>query len=98
MTFQVTSVTQTGQLTAVINLPAGSHLLNGGHSHDGWTCQASPSGATCQHDPIPAGSQASGSFYIQADNKACDQVLTLTVSSGPPGPGALHRRPRRAGR
>jgi hypothetical protein len=88
MFFQVTDTgsASTGTLTATITLPSGSSLANfggGGHRGHGWTCQATSSGATCQHSGISAGAQTSGFILIQVSgSSACGQPVQVTVSSG----------------
>jgi DNA-directed RNA polymerase specialized sigma24 family protein len=85
--FQVTDTgsASTGELTATIALPSGSSLANfgGGHWHSGWTCQATSSGATCQHAAISPNDQAPGFILIQVSNSsACGQPIDVTVTSG----------------
>lgn len=84
--FQVTDTgsASTGTLTATITLPSGSSLATfGGHRHSQWTCQATSSGATCQHPAISAGQQVNGGITIQINNSAaCGQPVEVTVTSG----------------
>ena len=85
--FQVTDTgsASTGELTATIALPSGSSLANfgGGHRGNGWTCQATSSGATCQHAAISPNNQAPGYILIQVSNSsACGQPIDVTVTSG----------------
>jgi DNA-directed RNA polymerase specialized sigma24 family protein/anti-sigma factor RsiW len=92
MFFQVTDTgsASTGALTATITLPSGSSLANfggggggGGHRGNGWTCQATSSGATCQHGGISAGAQSTGFILIQVSgSSACGQPVQVTVTSG----------------
>lgn len=86
--FQVTDTgsASTGELTATIALPSGSSLANfggGGHRHNAWTCQATSSGATCQHAAISPNEQVSGFILIQvSSSSACGQPVDVTVTSG----------------
>jgi DNA-directed RNA polymerase specialized sigma24 family protein len=85
--FQVTDTgtASTGALTATITLPSGSSLASfgGGHWHHQWSCQATSTGATCQHAAISAGQQVSGGILIQLNgSSACGQPVDITVSSG----------------
>ena len=93
--FQVTDTgtAGTGELTGSITLPPGTTLFggwHGGHSEHGghggqggWTCQASASGASCQHDAISAGAQAQGTLWIGINGTAaCGQPVSVTVTSG----------------
>jgi DNA-directed RNA polymerase specialized sigma24 family protein len=85
--FQVTDTgsASTGTLTATISLPSGSSLAGSGGGHRGsqWTCQATSSGATCQHAAISAGEQVSGGILIQLNGSgACGQPVQVTVTSG----------------
>ncbi len=85
--FQVTDTGSagTGTLTATIGLPSGSSLASFGHGHRGgqWSCQATSSGATCQHDAISAGQQVQGMILIQINSSAaCGQPVQVTVTSG----------------
>ncbi len=85
--FQVTDTgrASTGKLTATIDLPSGSSLASfgGGHGHSQWNCQATSSGATCQHAAIAAGAQVSGGILIQVNGSAaCGQPVEVTVTSG----------------
>jgi len=66
----------------------------GGHWHsqssvqsadagDGWSCQPTSTGASCQHSAISAGGQAQGVIYIWiSGSSACGQPVGLTASSG----------------
>jgi DNA-directed RNA polymerase specialized sigma24 family protein len=83
-----TGGTATGDLVVSLDLP-GSSLVTGrfGSSSagtDGWTCQQTQSGATCQHDGIQAGGRAQGSLLISISNpqQACGQAVSLTAVSG----------------
>jgi DNA-directed RNA polymerase specialized sigma24 family protein len=85
--FQVTDTgrASTGTLTATIGLPSGSSLASSGGGHGGsqWTCQATSSGASCQHAAISAGQQVPGGILIQLNGSAaCGQPVQVTVSSG----------------
>ena len=85
-----TGTAATGGLTATIALPAGSsyipdghHWHHGHHGQGGWTCQATTSGASCQHAGIPSGGQAGGGMLIQVNgSSACGQPVQVTVTSG----------------
>jgi hypothetical protein len=77
----------TGELTAVITLPSGSSLAGDGDHHhhhdDGWTCQPTASGASCQHDADSAGQSALGTIQVQVSGPAaCGQAVQLTATSG----------------
>ncbi len=88
----VFSVTDNGSsatavLTATIVLPAGSSYVAGGgpghHDRSGWTCEATSSGASCQHAAIAAGGGAGGTVLIQLNGSAaCGQPVQVTVTSG----------------
>ena len=88
-----TGTAATAGLTATIVLPPGSsyvsdghhwhHGHHGHHGQDGWTCQATASGATCQHQGISAGAETGGTIFIQVSgSSACGQPVQLTVTSG----------------
>jgi DNA-directed RNA polymerase specialized sigma24 family protein len=49
---------------------------------DGWSCQPTSTGASCQHSAIAAGGQAQGVIYIGISGSACGQPVGLTASSG----------------
>ncbi len=78
----------TGELTAVITLPSGSSLAGGGFRHrhhhdDGWTCQPTASGASCQHAAESADQSAQGTIQVQVSGPAaCGQAVQLTATSG----------------
>jgi hypothetical protein len=66
---------------------------NGGHWHgsdagqadagDGWSCQPTSTGASCQHSAISPGGQAQGVIYIGiSGSSACGQPVGLAASSG----------------
>jgi RNA polymerase sigma factor (sigma-70 family) len=86
--FQVTDTgsAATGDLTATITLPAGASMVGGGQhafdNGDGWTCQATSTGATCQHAAIGAGAQTGGSIFISVSTSACGQPVDITAASG----------------
>ena len=51
---------------------------------DGWSCQPTSTGASCQHSAISPGGQAQGVIYIGiSGSSACGQPVGLTASSGP---------------
>lgn len=65
----------------------------GGHWHgrdsgtsdggDGWSCQPTSTGASCQHAAISPGGQAEGVIYIWIfGSSACGKSVGLTASSG----------------
>ena len=72
----------------------GSQGNGGGHWHsqstgqavdagNGWSCQPTSTGASCQHSSISAGGQAQGVIYIWlSGSSACGQPVGLTASSG----------------
>jgi hypothetical protein len=96
--FQVTDggTAATGALTATITLPSGSAMTSGGFGHHGsqWTCQPTPSGATCQHDPISAGQQTFGMILVQlTGTAACGQSVQLTATSGAASASAQSPQP-----
>jgi hypothetical protein len=85
--FQVTDTGSggTGGLTATITLPSGTSMAGGQQPLDsgsGWTCQATSTGATCQHAAIGAGAQTGGSISISVATSACGQPADVTVASG----------------
>ncbi len=87
VTFQVgdSGTAATGSLTATITLPAGSRMIGVAHAHhgsDGWSCQPTSTGATCQHGAISAGSETSGTILIGASGSACGQPVQLSAASG----------------
>ncbi len=87
VSFQVTDTgrASTGTLTATISLPSGSSLASfgGGHGGSQWSCQATSSGATCQHAAISAGEQVQGGILVQLNGSAaCGQPVEVTVTSG----------------
>lgn len=50
---------------------------------NGWTCQPTSAGTSCQHDALPTGGQAQGAVSLMALGSAsCDQPVRLTVVSG----------------
>ncbi|HUA41706.1 MAG TPA: zf-HC2 domain-containing protein [Streptosporangiaceae bacterium] len=50
---------------------------------NGWSCQPTSTGATCQHSAISPGGQAQGMLYIAFfGSSACGQSVGLTASSG----------------
>jgi RNA polymerase sigma factor (sigma-70 family) len=91
-TFQVTDTGSggTGELTASITLPSGSWLIGSGQQGwQGWSCQADSTGASCQHGPIAAGSQAPGVIVIGiSGSAACGQPVGITVSGGTTAPAS----------
>jgi RNA polymerase sigma factor (sigma-70 family) len=80
----------TSQLTVTITLPAGSSMVDGRRNDhtasdraDGWSCQPSSTGATCQHAAIKAGSQAPGAIFIMvSSSSACGQPVQLSATDG----------------
>jgi DNA-directed RNA polymerase specialized sigma24 family protein len=51
--------------------------------HGGWDCQATSSGASCTHDPLQAGQQASGTLFVSlSGSSACGQPVSLTAAAG----------------
>jgi DNA-directed RNA polymerase specialized sigma24 family protein len=62
------------------------HALSSGQAADagdGWSCQPTSTGASCQHSAISAGGQAQGVIYIGIfGSSACGQPVGLTASSG----------------
>jgi hypothetical protein len=89
VTFSVTDTgnAATGELTAVITLPSGSSLAGDGYRHhhhdDGWTCQPTASGASCQHGADSAGQSAQGAILVWVSGPAaCGQAVQLTATSG----------------
>ena len=91
--FQVTNNGSgpTSGLVATISLPSGASMV--GSASGNWSCQASASGATCQHGPLQAGQQIQGTIAIRVtDNAACGQPVKLTVSGGGSSVGAKSAR------
>jgi RNA polymerase sigma factor (sigma-70 family) len=92
VTFQVTDTgsAATGELAVTVTLPAGSSMLADGGRHgnaasdrNGWSCQPTSTGATCQHAAISAGAQTSGTIFITlSGTTACGQPVELTATSG----------------
>lgn len=85
VTFQITDsgTAATSGLTATITLPAGSWPIGiTHHGTDGWSCERTSTGATCQHGAISAGAEASGTILIGAWGSACGQPVQLTAASG----------------
>lgn len=97
--FQVsdTGSARTGGLIASVALPAGSWLISwppghgegdgndqaASYSSGGWSCQATSSGASCQHSPISAGGQSQGTIFIKfSGSSACGQPVSVTAASG----------------
>jgi len=94
--FQIndTGSAATGELTVSIRLPAGTSLLGNGPGHGqdsnsdhggsgGWSCQATSTGASCQHAAISPGGHAQGVIYIGiSGSSACGQPVSLTATSG----------------
>lgn len=75
----------TGQLAATVTLPAGSvyvGVAHQGNSTQGWTCQASSNGATCQHAAISTGTSAAGTILVATGGRACGQPVRFSVRSG----------------
>jgi hypothetical protein len=62
------------------------HALSSSQSVDGgegWSCQPTSTGASCQHSAISAGGQAQGVIYIGfSGSSACGQPVGVTASSG----------------
>ncbi len=61
----------------------------GRHDHaasdrgDGWSCERSSTGATCQHAALQAGSQTGGViFIIVSSSSACGQPVQLSATDG----------------
>jgi RNA polymerase sigma factor (sigma-70 family) len=78
-----TGTAATGQISASISLPAGSHTRAIGQWSRDWGCHPSASGATCQHSPLASGGKAQGVGYITiTGNAACGQPVAITLSSG----------------
>jgi hypothetical protein len=74
----------TGDLTASLTFPPGT-LLSGVSTDDsnGWTCQPTATGTSCQHSGLAAGGQAQGAISLSALGSAtCSQPVRLTVVSG----------------
>jgi hypothetical protein len=87
VTFAATDTggTSTHRLTAEITLPSGSALATGlgVAGGNGWTCNATGHGAQCVHQPIRAGSRASGGMYIVImRTTACGRAVDITVTGG----------------
>jgi hypothetical protein len=71
----------------------GGNGDGGGHWHgsdtgqadagEGWSCQPTSTGASCQHSAISPGGQAQGVIYIGiSGSSACGQPVGLAASSG----------------
>jgi hypothetical protein len=87
VTFGVTATggDKTRRLSAEITLPTGAALAPGlgVAGGGGWTCNAAGHGARCVHQPIRAGSRASGGMYIVIMRAtACDRPVDITVTGG----------------
>jgi DNA-directed RNA polymerase specialized sigma24 family protein len=79
-----TGTAATGELIASVTLPAGGSL-SAGHgtpSSDGWACQQSSSGATCQHASIKPGQRLQGTVYLSVPTAACGEHVQVLVSAG----------------
>jgi DNA-directed RNA polymerase specialized sigma24 family protein len=102
LNFQVgnTGNAATGAVTATVTLPAGSWLIGAfGQRHGGgWTCQQESGGASCQHDPISAGTQAPGTLFIWAGGSACGQPVRISATSGTASASAQSAKNIRCGR
>jgi hypothetical protein len=84
----------TGQITVTITLPAGASMSGGGggfgdevmspsDGNSGWMCQATSTGAACQHAGLSAGGQTWGGItYTLSGSTACGQPVELTATSG----------------
>lgn len=76
----------TGDLTVSLTFPAGSSLQSGGADQaesEGWTCQATNDGASCQTGAVAAGSQAQGAVVISLEGPyACGYPVDMAASSG----------------
>jgi DNA-directed RNA polymerase specialized sigma24 family protein len=74
----------TGGLTALLTFPPGT-LLSSVSTDDsnGWTCQPTATGTSCQHQALPAGGEAHGAISLSALGSAtCSQPIQLTMVSG----------------
>jgi hypothetical protein len=93
--FQVndTGTAASGQVTVAITLPAGASMTTGGggggdvslrsSGWDGWSCQATSTGATCTNAGISAGNQAWGAIeFAVSGSSVCGQPVDLTATSG----------------
>lgn len=91
-TNQVTwAVTNTGKaatdaLTVSLSFPSGASLQGSGAfqaDNEGWNCQPTAAGASCQRGALAAGSQAQGAMVISVDGpEACGQPVDMTASGG----------------
>jgi DNA-directed RNA polymerase specialized sigma24 family protein len=86
LSFQVndTGNAATGQLTATITLPSDAFFGGSGRQQNdnGWSCQPTSSGASCQHAALAAGAQAPGTIFIFVGSQACGQPVQLAAASG----------------
>lgn len=62
--------------------PAGSGPQPSDSPSEGWSCQATATGATCQHPPIDPGTVAQGVVFIGVSQSACGSTVALTAASG----------------
>jgi len=61
----------------------GDQAISDHPGKDGWSCKATSAGASCRHDPIPAGAQSQGVIHIAIDgSSACGQTVSVTAASG----------------
>jgi hypothetical protein len=76
----------TGELTVSLSFPSGASLQSGGAfqaENEGWNCQPTAAGASCQRSALAAGSQAQGAMVISLDGPdACGQPVDMAASGG----------------
>jgi cytoskeletal protein RodZ len=88
-----TGTAATGQVTVTITLPAGASMTSGGGGGgdvsrsstgwNGWSCQATSTGATCTNAGISAGNPAWGVIdFVVSGSPVCGQLVDLTATSG----------------
>jgi len=60
----------------------GGWQATAGGNPQGWSCQATSSGATCRHDAIPAGGQSWGTIFVGLrGSSACGQSVAITATA-----------------
>jgi hypothetical protein len=87
---------RTGELAVSLDLPGSSLELDRfGSSFEGtsngWACQQTWAGASCQHNGIQAGSRIEDSLFISVSvpEEACGRPVMLTAVSGTVSASAL---------
>jgi DNA-directed RNA polymerase specialized sigma24 family protein len=70
----------TGGLTVSFTLPSGTSLLS--NQGEGWTCQQTAGGASCEGSAVSPGGQAQGAISIRISRQACNDLVGVSASSG----------------